>query len=295
MLPFFTPLRTGLILGRVSNLPTVWTNAAVGWFFAGGGMVPEILWMIGGISLLYVGGMTLNDAFDARWDRENAPERPVPSGRISVASVWILGILEMAGGVALLMTKSSFHPWVLIGLVVAILLYDWIHKRWKGSVLVMGICRALVYIGAASAVVAQTNALEVPGPIIAIAVGVVLYIAGLTLAARNERSPVKNTTGFLVRLMLMLPVLFPLLASSQAPASPMRTALVIASVIVIWAWIVICRTTLSKSIPAGIAFLIAGIALFDASILAFADWRAALGCLGAFLLTLFLQKFIPAT
>ncbi len=291
----FSKLRTFLVLGRISNLPTVWTNCAVGWFLAGGGMVPEILWIIGGVSLLYIGGMTLNDAFDVKWDRENAPERPVPSGLISVGSVWTLGILEMAGGIALLHLKTSFHPIPLIGLVAAILLYDWIHKGWKGSVLIMGICRALVYIGAASAVVSQTSNLEVPGPVIAIAIGVVLYIAGLTLAARNERNPSGNKTGHLVRLMLMLPILFPLIASSMTPSTTLQMAFVAVTVIAIWAWIVICRTTLSKSIPAGIAFLIAGIALFDAGILAFADWRAALACLGAFFLTLFLQKYIPAT
>ena len=43
-------------------------------------------------SLLYVGGTALNDAFDAEYDREHRPERPIPSGALSLLSVWILGL-----------------------------------------------------------------------------------------------------------------------------------------------------------------------------------------------------------
>ena len=84
-------LRTLLILGRVSNLPTIWTNVAVGWFLSGGSWTPELLWITAGVSLLYIAGMTTNDAFDARWDSEHAQDRPIPSGRISPRGVWILG------------------------------------------------------------------------------------------------------------------------------------------------------------------------------------------------------------
>ena len=82
-------LRAILILGRVSNLPTVWSNVVVGWLIGGGLFGWPILWIVVGVSLLYWGGMTLNDAFDAKWDRENAPERPIPSGAISRPATWI--------------------------------------------------------------------------------------------------------------------------------------------------------------------------------------------------------------
>ena len=57
-------LRTLLVLGRVSNLPTVWTNVAVGWFLSGGGWTAELGWLLAGMSFVYIAGMTLNDAFD---------------------------------------------------------------------------------------------------------------------------------------------------------------------------------------------------------------------------------------
>src|SRR5947199_337043 len=58
-------LTTLLRLGRVSNLPTVWTNVLAGAVLAGGDWRS---WRLGfvllAMSLFYVGGMYLNDYFD---------------------------------------------------------------------------------------------------------------------------------------------------------------------------------------------------------------------------------------
>ncbi len=50
--------------------------------------------------------------------------------------------------------------------------------------------------------------------VLIVAVAMIIYIAGLTLAARSERSSDESKSGANpgVRLMLVLPVLFPLLA-----------------------------------------------------------------------------------
>ncbi len=106
----FTALaRTLLVLGRVSNLPTVWTNVLAGWFLGGGSWTGELGWLLAGVSLLYAGGMTLNDACDARWDREFAPSRPIPSGKISLRAVWIIAVLQMAAGSIIWWTQTSVH------------------------------------------------------------------------------------------------------------------------------------------------------------------------------------------
>lgn len=292
---FFSLIRVFFILGRISNLPTVWTNVLVGWFLCGGNWSPELAWIALGVSGLYLGGMTLNDAFDADWDREFALERPIPAGKISRSAVWAIGVVEMLVGVLVLLALTTFHPLILVGLVQAILLYNFLHKRWKGSVLIMGLCRALVYVGAGSAVVAQTNSIEVSPVVYFVAVAVILYIAGLTLAARSEHLKSPSGISYLNRLMLTLPVLFPLFASRTMPPGPVQTALIILGVIGIWSWIVIMRKALSEKIPKGIAFAIAGIAFFDAATVAFADWRAAVLCLALFGITLVAQRFIPAT
>ncbi len=101
-------LRDALILGRVSNLPTVWTNMLVGLVLAGGvvggaAADAKTLPLLLALSLFYVGGMYLNDAFDAALDALERPERPIPSGRVGRGTVFALGFAMLGGGLALLL------------------------------------------------------------------------------------------------------------------------------------------------------------------------------------------------
>ncbi len=87
--------RTLLILGRVSNLPTIWSNCLAGWMLAGGGdwhRWPHFVFVCLGATFLYLGGMYLNDAFDAEFDQQHRAERPIPSGKINVTAVWQWGL-----------------------------------------------------------------------------------------------------------------------------------------------------------------------------------------------------------
>src|SRR5271169_1073771 len=94
--------RTLLVLGRVSNLPTVWSNCLAGWWLSGGGNYWKLPLLLLGISSLYTGGMFLNDAFDADFDRQRRASRPIPSGQISVDIVWTFGWAWLALGILLL-------------------------------------------------------------------------------------------------------------------------------------------------------------------------------------------------
>ena len=97
-------LRALLVLGRVSNLPTIWSNCLCGWLI-GVGLADSFRmdWVMyagltTGATAMYLGGMVLNDAFDVAFDREHRPERPIPSGAISEKTVWYLGIGLLAFG-----------------------------------------------------------------------------------------------------------------------------------------------------------------------------------------------------
>src|SRR5687768_18320093 len=81
-------LRTLLVLGRASNLPTVWSNCLAGWILGGEGQWSGLMLLMLGGTFLYLGGMYLNDAFDSEFDRQHRPERPIPSGAISLGEVW---------------------------------------------------------------------------------------------------------------------------------------------------------------------------------------------------------------
>lgn len=288
-------LRTLLILGRVSNLPTVWTNVIVGWLVGGGIFGPEVLWIIGGVSLLYWAGMTLNDAFDAKWDRENAPERPIPSGAISATATWIIGSLQMAAGAAMLILKSDVQLDILAGLIAAILAYDWLHKKWKGSVFIMGLCRALVYMLGWTAARADMQLSPTSPLIYILAAGSLLYIAGLTFAARGERGG-SSGLSILPRILLLLPATFPMWVRYCEQSLDISVQFSIAGVLITSFWIVMFRSIFDTgNIPRAIGYAIAGIALYDASVAILLDWRAGLVCLGCFVLSLIAQRFIPAT
>ena len=95
--------RAALKLGRISNLPTVWTNALAGVVLAGGATGDaRVPWVLLALSLCYVAGMFLNDAFDREFDSRHRPERPIPAGEVTAATVFGAGFAMLAIGVALL-------------------------------------------------------------------------------------------------------------------------------------------------------------------------------------------------
>ena len=74
--------KTLLRLGRVSNLPTVWTNVLAATVLAGGAWQnARTALVLVAMSLFYVGGMYLNDYFDRAIDARERPDRPIPGGR----------------------------------------------------------------------------------------------------------------------------------------------------------------------------------------------------------------------
>src|SRR3954451_22265925 len=84
-------LRTLLVLGRASNLPTVWSNCLAGWILGGESDLYKLLLLCAGATFIYLGGMYLNDAFDAQFDQQHRPERPIPSGAMPAGAVWAWG------------------------------------------------------------------------------------------------------------------------------------------------------------------------------------------------------------
>lgn len=177
-------LRTALRLGRVSNLPTVWTNVLAGLALNGGALTVGTVLPLGvAASLFYVAGMYLNDAFDARWDARFRPERPIPAGEISARTVFALGLGMMVGGLVLLaLTQPTRDPAMagaaLCGLIV---LYDASHKGNPFAPVVMGLCRVAVYLMAALAA-----APVLAGRVYVGAAALLVYLIGLTALARRE-------------------------------------------------------------------------------------------------------------
>ncbi len=172
--------RTALKLGRVSNLPTVWSNVIAATALAGGAAWHSIVVMALAMSALYIGGMYLNDAFDRNIDAKQRPSRPIPAGEAPVGMVFAIGFGLLALGTIVF---SMFGWQTAVGCLVlcgVIILYNWHHKGNPLSPLLMGLCRALVYIVTAAAL-----GHAVAAPVLAGAFVLLLYVAGLTLASKQ--------------------------------------------------------------------------------------------------------------
>jgi len=174
-------LHTLLLLGRVSNLPTVWSNCVAGWWLGGAGHPGRLALLLPGVSLLYLGGMFLNDAFDADFDRQRRSERPIPSGKISVGEVWRFGWGALGLGLLLLLAAGWTTGGLGLLLAGGIVLYDAVHKFVTASPWLMGACRFWVYLVAAS-----TGAIGVNGWAIFGGFALALYVVGLSQVARRE-------------------------------------------------------------------------------------------------------------
>ena len=286
---FAGQLRTLLVLGRVSNLPTVWSNCLAGWWLSGGGNVWKLPLLFSGISFLYTGGMFLNDAFDAEFDRQRRPGRPIPSGKISAELVWRFGFGQLALGIFLLLFLGKLAAALAFVLAIFILIYDALHKVITASPWWMGACRFWVY-----AIAGTTGVYGLNGWPIFCGAALALYVVGLSYVARREsfRGPIP----FWPLLLLAAPIILAMLIND----GEFRPAAIWISV-VLTLWIVRCVWTIffggEINVGGVVANLLAGIVFVDWLAVApqISHTTSAIIFLALFALTNFLQKFVPAT
>ncbi|BBA35461.1 uncharacterized protein sS8_3524 [Methylocaldum marinum] len=177
-------IRSYLDLCRVSNLPTVWTNALAASLLATGAVPASFLLPVLANSCFYMAGMSLNDLCDAKHDRTHRPTRPIPSGRVSERAALIVTVMLFGAG--LLLLAAAPHASGLVAglmLVLAIVAYDFRHKRNPLSVLLMAACRFLVF---AVTSLALTDRLP---PLVLLGGGIqFFYVVLISLVARRENA-----------------------------------------------------------------------------------------------------------
>jgi 4-hydroxybenzoate polyprenyltransferase len=280
-------LRTFLILGRVSNLPTVWSDCLAAWCLGGHGDWLTLAGVALAASFLYVGGMFLNDAFDAEFDRHHRRTRPIPSGAISEREVWQWGsawlMLGLVGAAALGLTVVICAA----ALCICILLYNAIHKWAPVATVLMGMCRLGVYLMAAAA--AQQG---ISGEVIWKGLALAAYIAGLSCLARKENRRAQINFG--PALFLATPIVFAGLIDNGPSWMP---AVVYSLALAAWTCWALSRSLGQAEPNVGytVSRLLAGIVLVDLLAVA-SSGEAWLGCYAIwFALALLLQRFIPAT
>ncbi|MFP6749682.1 MAG: UbiA family prenyltransferase [Alphaproteobacteria bacterium] len=291
--------KVALRLGRVSNLPTVWSNSLAGLVLAGSGVALDLgLGLMAVMSLFYVGGMYLNDAFDRHIDAVERPERPIPSGQASARAVYICGYGMLAMGIAALFWWKGNVPGGMapglsgIALAGAIVYYDWRHKTDPVGPAWMGLCRVLIYLTAAFLVTAQPPVVLYLG-----ALALFCYLIGLTYIAKQEN--IGSVANLWPLLFLAVPAAAAVwIGATTVTAGGGGTAMLLAAAFVLW-MINALRYLWRRGpgdIPRAVVSLIAGMSLLDGVLIAYMGapqmaWAAA----ACFVLTLALQRVIPGT
>jgi hypothetical protein len=285
---FLQQLRTLFVLGRVSNLPTVWSNCLAGWWLSGGGNFWKLPFLLLGASALYTGGMFLNDAFDADFDQQRRASRPIPSGKITLETVWRFGWAWLALGILCLLFLGKMAGVLAIVLMICILIYNVAHKFIIASPWLMGLCRFWVYVIAGTAGANHLN-----GNSIWCGLALAFYIVGLSYVARRESF--RGAIPHWPLIFLAAPVFLAMLMNT---GEARKLAIFLSLIVVLWT--ARCVRTVFRPGEINVGRMVSGLLAG----IVFVDWMAvAPQCphwLNAVFLILFgattlLQRFIPAT
>lgn len=179
-----------LELLRVPNVFTAMADVAMGVLFVRAIATPIDGWMLGLLlaasSMLYASGVVLNDVFDLEHDAEHRPERPLPSGRVSLAAArwlgWQLLCIGVVSACVAGFITGNFRPGIIAAVLAGcIVLYNTVARQTPAGPVVMGACRMLnVLLGM------SVTAVPLGAEHWMVAGGIGTYIAGVTLFARRE-------------------------------------------------------------------------------------------------------------
>ncbi len=283
-------VRPWLILGRVSNLPTVWSNVLAAWLLSGGWSWGRLGWVLVGGSLVYVGGMYLNDACDVEFDRVHRRERPIPSGQAGLGAVWVVGVgMLLVGWLCL-------APLGVVGvvggglLVVAVLVYDVVHKSVSYGPVLMALCRFLLFVVAGS-----TAAEGLVGEVVWSGLVLGMYIVGVSHIARRE-----SVGGVLAYWPLALMAAPVVLAGFMNPPATWGLTDVLMPVVLFLLWTMRClsrlwRLGVREGAREAVPGLLAGIVWVDVVAVIPGVWPMGAVFVGLFVVTLAFQRVVPAS
>ena len=289
---------------RISNAPTVVTGslvgAAIGASTMPGSAIPVLPMTLvaSGTTLLYMGGMVMNDYFDQPIDRRERPGRPIVSGQVRESSALLLAVTLITAAVLLLSAASSNAiPWMLL-LVSCVTAYNLLHRSAIAGPALMACCRALVpTIAAVACSHNQQPDWNLLG-FFALPLGV--YTLGISIAARNEASleaaqsddMLLSVAASMVAVAAVLP--FGAIACRLLPALNVMQGGFYALAMVGAAWLLfqgLRSMTLPLGVPRGVMRWIAAIACIDTASLVMLG-RGELAAIAAIacIATLLLQR-----
>lgn len=185
-------MKSWLQLLRAPNLFTVPGDPLAGFLIASGmaqNRIATLDWRavfaVFASLCLYSAGLIMNDIFDIAEDRRDRPHRPLASGKISLRSAWIVGVILSAVGILLMTIVAEQAGLAASALLLGCIgLYNGFTKRIAVlGAINMGVCRGLSFILGA---VAFSSSFNFPPFVIMCATITAAYIAAVTNLARYE-------------------------------------------------------------------------------------------------------------
>ena len=175
-----------LKLFRAPSAFTAMSNLYAG-YLIGGGLFWSLDLLVGLVasSCFIMGGMALNDVADAEVDAAERPERPIPSGAISLGQAKRVGWGLLAAGFLL----AAWVHW-LAGIAALLLcgciaLYNFKLKSGPMGPAAMGLCRVLNFLLGLFLALAAAEGIS-QGQFLWPALSLFIYIYLITFIARDE-------------------------------------------------------------------------------------------------------------
>ena len=242
------------------TLVTTLAGFALTYSLAGlGGLVEALLsplyWASAAVvALVAAGGYAINDYYDAPIDAVDKPWRPIPSGRLSPATVRLLSYTLMAAGVALAVAALGPLP-AAYAAAVALLLNEysrWIKRTGLPGNLVVAFNSAstIVYGGLAVAVALSRPELLAP-------VAVPALYAFLLVLAREVVKGIEDYEGDRLGGVRTLAVPMGVGPAARVAAALLAAVIAVSPIPYLAGWYGACYAALAAAVDATAAYSIA--------------------------------------
>lgn len=285
-----------LHLARPANVITAVADVLAGMVISGYFLKPvswlPIAWLCLSTIGLYSGGIIWNDVFDADLDRVERPERPIPSGMISVLAASVFGTSCFVLGLVAAGFYQPLSCYLAAGIVLACLTYNkWLKHHIILGPLNMGVCRGLNLLLGMSVLSSGLADWWLLGSL------PVIYIFAITLISRGE------VHGGNSRSLLIAAILYLIVMACLCYIAALQQHLLLVSAFVVPFCLMIFRPlfaairhpageNIGKAVKAGVIALI----LLNASwAAAFGNWQVASGIVVLLPLSLWMSKLFAVT
>lgn len=293
----------GLALLQLVRIPTVFTAMAdifLGFLLTRPSLAPvdTFAFLLAASVCIYWTGMILNDYFDRDVDGQERPGRPIPSGRIPAGSALKLGVMLNVAGLGLAACAGQLSLQIALLLTLCVWLYDGVLKKTPVAPLLMGSCRLFNVLLGASA--SPTGAMWWC-PQMHVAIGLGIYVCGLTWFARQEAKtsarPQLISASFVINAGLATLFGFVHTAPDNSQRETAMFVLAVISVTIVRRLLRAISQPEPARVQTAIKMMLLSLIMLDATLILFATGTPALAIAVALLMVpaFLLARWIPMT